>query len=249
MATLRALRVMLERPSAPHHGYDLQLRTGVRGIYRVLQRLEEDGWAISEWMAPPGRGPARHVYRLTPAGRRWARKLLAETAALLAPPSLLQQPGTRTRNRRRSAEGQSFAEPVCGPRTLRARGSEAGTAQAEWQGGRRDGSAAVCRPRSRGGVVSLSVDGAGVWRSRCATGRHRRGQLLVREGAARLLAVTPGIEVEAAVADLPSLLSTVEAAPPHAVLTESVCLRRRRTRGYRRRGGCGRHIRTSAPSC
>lgn len=91
MATLRALRVMLERPSAPHHGYDLQLRTGVRGIYRVLQRLEEDGWAISEWMAPPGRGPARHVYRLTPAGRRWARKLLAETAALLAPPSLLQQ--------------------------------------------------------------------------------------------------------------------------------------------------------------
>lgn len=43
---------------------------------------------------------------------------------------------------------------------------------------------------------------------------------LVREGAARLLAVHPGVHVAAAVSDLPSLLSAVQASPPDAVLTD-----------------------------
>lgn len=43
---------------------------------------------------------------------------------------------------------------------------------------------------------------------------------LVREGAARLLAVAPGVEVVEAVADLTSLLSAVERLSPDAVLTD-----------------------------
>ena len=37
------------------------------GLYRTLQRLEENGHVISEWDIV-GNGPARHKYRLTPQG-------------------------------------------------------------------------------------------------------------------------------------------------------------------------------------
>ena len=43
---------------------------------------------------------------------------------------------------------------------------------------------------------------------------------LVREGAARLLAVVPDVEVVSTVADMPSLLSAVDATSPDAVLTD-----------------------------
>lgn len=38
-------------------------------VYRTLQRLEKDGEAAAEWDTS-SRGPARRVYRLTPAGWR-----------------------------------------------------------------------------------------------------------------------------------------------------------------------------------
>lgn len=62
----------------PRHGYELaaSLKTwqfeGVTPsmVYRELARLEDDGLVQSFWAASQARGPARHMYELTPAGRQ-----------------------------------------------------------------------------------------------------------------------------------------------------------------------------------
>ena len=61
----------------PRHGYELatSLKTwefeGVTPslVYRELARLEDDGLVQSFWAASQARGPARHMYELTLAGR------------------------------------------------------------------------------------------------------------------------------------------------------------------------------------
>ena len=61
----------------PRHGYELaaSLRTwdfeGVTPsmVYRDLARLEAEGLVRSFWEASQARGPARHMYDLTEAGR------------------------------------------------------------------------------------------------------------------------------------------------------------------------------------
>lgn len=60
----------------PRHGYELaaSLRTwefeGVTPsmVYRDLSRMETEGLVRSFWEASQARGPARHMYELTPAG-------------------------------------------------------------------------------------------------------------------------------------------------------------------------------------
>jgi PadR family transcriptional regulator, regulatory protein PadR len=60
----------------PRHGYELaaSLRTwefeGVTPsmVYRDLARLETEGLVRSFWEASQARGPARHMYELTPPG-------------------------------------------------------------------------------------------------------------------------------------------------------------------------------------
>ena len=60
----------------PRHGYELaaSLRTwefeGITPsmVYRDLARLETEGLVRSFWEASQARGPARHMYELTPAG-------------------------------------------------------------------------------------------------------------------------------------------------------------------------------------
>lgn len=59
------------------HGYDLAARLpglglgqpAAGGLYRTLRSLEGDGLLSSRWDGSRP-GPARHVYRLTAAGRR-----------------------------------------------------------------------------------------------------------------------------------------------------------------------------------
>lgn len=61
----------------PRHGYELaeSLRLseyeGVTPstVYRELAKLEEDGLVQSFWQSSQVRGPARHMYELTDAGR------------------------------------------------------------------------------------------------------------------------------------------------------------------------------------
>lgn len=62
------------------HGYDMLKATGLKSgsLYPILMRLEERGMVEAEWQEPvkPGR-PARHAYRLTPAGRLFRAGLVA----------------------------------------------------------------------------------------------------------------------------------------------------------------------------
>ena len=69
--------LLLLMAEQPRHGYELaaSLRMwefeGVTAsmVYRDLARLEEEGLVQSFWAASQTRGPARHMYDLTPAGR------------------------------------------------------------------------------------------------------------------------------------------------------------------------------------
>lgn len=69
--------LLLLMAEQPRHGYELaaSLRTwefeGVTPsmVYRDLSRLEAEGLVWSFWEASQARGPARHMYELTVAGR------------------------------------------------------------------------------------------------------------------------------------------------------------------------------------
>jgi PadR family transcriptional regulator PadR len=77
------LFLLLEQPS---HGYGLMERLGefglaeadAGGMYRMLNRLEDEGFVTSTWETE-GSGPARKEYRVTPAGvellHSWAKAI------------------------------------------------------------------------------------------------------------------------------------------------------------------------------
>lgn len=60
-------------------------RPDTGAIYRTLQQLETDGAVVSEWDTS-GSGPARKVYRLTPAGweqlEQWRQEIEMRLAQL-----------------------------------------------------------------------------------------------------------------------------------------------------------------------
>jgi len=68
------------------HGYDLrreisditngEIEVDAGGLYRVLRRLEEEGFVTSEWHES-GPGPQRREYRLTAEGRELAEDWIA----------------------------------------------------------------------------------------------------------------------------------------------------------------------------
>ena len=74
---LIVVHLLLLLAEEPRHGYELaaSLKTwefeGVTPstVYRELSRLEADGLVRSFWEASQARGPARHMYELTAAGR------------------------------------------------------------------------------------------------------------------------------------------------------------------------------------
>jgi DNA-binding PadR family transcriptional regulator len=69
--------VLLSLAEQPRHGYELaeSLRAPEfeaitpSTVYRELAKLEEDGLVRSFWQSSQARGPARHMYELTDAGR------------------------------------------------------------------------------------------------------------------------------------------------------------------------------------
>jgi PadR family transcriptional regulator len=68
MAVLAALAVT---PGDWRYGYELGREVGLKAgsLYPILMRLEDRDLLESAWEAePPAGRPARHLYRLTPAG-------------------------------------------------------------------------------------------------------------------------------------------------------------------------------------
>lgn len=77
---------------APRHGYDIEQTIEARGmrewtevgfssIYYLLKKLEKAGLIEGQTEQPAGPGPARKVYRITPAGRETCRLTTAELLA------------------------------------------------------------------------------------------------------------------------------------------------------------------------
>ena len=88
---LAVLAALSERPREWRHGYDLMKTTGLLSgtLYPLLMRMSDQGLVEAEWREPaqPGR-PARHVYRLTSAGRALAREVLEDERPAGLRPSL-----------------------------------------------------------------------------------------------------------------------------------------------------------------
>ncbi len=80
--TLAVLSALLRRVQAWHYGYDLLKETGLKSgtLYPILARLQQGGWLQQRWERPsaPGR-PPRHLYRLSPPGKRAARQYVGAT--------------------------------------------------------------------------------------------------------------------------------------------------------------------------
>jgi PadR family transcriptional regulator PadR len=72
------LEVLFNHPSEWRHGYDLAKMVGLSSgtLYPILIRLSARGLLEAKWMEPEHSGrPARHAYRLSPAGLSFARQI------------------------------------------------------------------------------------------------------------------------------------------------------------------------------
>ena len=88
-AELVLLSLLKEKP---RHAYEIEqvieernmrdwTEIGFSSIYRLLTKLEKNGWISSEMQPPEGRGPARKVYQLTAAGENtWQQSALENLA-------------------------------------------------------------------------------------------------------------------------------------------------------------------------
>lgn len=75
MQTAAVLRVLAGDPAQWRYGYELCTELGIRAgsMYPILMRLADRGLLETSWETDhvPGR-PARHLYRLSIAGRDYA---------------------------------------------------------------------------------------------------------------------------------------------------------------------------------
>lgn len=82
--TMAVLQALTEHPDRWRHGYDLCTQLGIQAgsMYPILMRLADRGLLETSWESErvPGR-PARHLYRLTGAGRAYASSAAAAVPA------------------------------------------------------------------------------------------------------------------------------------------------------------------------
>jgi PadR family transcriptional regulator PadR len=92
--TMAVLQALAERPDEWRYGYGLCTQLGIQAgsIYPILMRLADRGLLETSWETDrvPGR-PARHLYRLTGAGRAYAS---AAAAAAAPAPTTSPAPAT-----------------------------------------------------------------------------------------------------------------------------------------------------------
>ena len=93
--TMTVLQALAENPDRWRYGYDLCTHLGLKAgsMYPILIRLADRGLLETSWEAErvPGR-PARHLYRLTAAGREYAAAEARAAAGAIA-----REPGATPR--------------------------------------------------------------------------------------------------------------------------------------------------------
>jgi len=102
--TMAVLQALAERPDEWRYGYDLCTELGIQAgsMYPILMRLADRGLLETGWETErvPGR-PARHLYRLTGAGRAYA----SAAAAPATSPAPAPVPAPATVPRRSRLQG------------------------------------------------------------------------------------------------------------------------------------------------
>jgi DNA-binding PadR family transcriptional regulator len=82
--TIAVVLALADDPSGWSHGYQLCRQLGLKAgtVYPILMRLAERGQVETAWETePPAGRPARHLYRLSGEGARFAEELRAAAAA------------------------------------------------------------------------------------------------------------------------------------------------------------------------
>jgi PadR family transcriptional regulator PadR len=82
--TTAIVLALADNPSGWSHGYELCRQLGLKAgtVYPILMRLAERGQVETAWETdPPSGRPARHLYRLSGKGARFAEELRAAAAA------------------------------------------------------------------------------------------------------------------------------------------------------------------------
>ena len=93
--TAAVLRALAADPGRWRYGYDLctQLDITAGSMYPILVRLADRGLLETDWESHPASGrPARHLYRLTGAGREYASSVVV---AIAAPATAARRPRLR----------------------------------------------------------------------------------------------------------------------------------------------------------
>jgi PadR family transcriptional regulator PadR len=88
--TVAVLQALAEHPDRWRHGYDLCTQLGIHAgsMYPILIRLADRGLLETSWETGRASGrPARHLYRLTGAGRAYASSAAAAAPALAPVPA------------------------------------------------------------------------------------------------------------------------------------------------------------------
>ena len=82
--TTAVVLALADNPSGWSHGYELCRQLGLKAgtVYPILMRLAERGQVETAWETdPPSGRPARHLYRLSGEGVRFAEELRTAVAA------------------------------------------------------------------------------------------------------------------------------------------------------------------------
>ncbi len=74
--TILVLTEFLQSPQDWKYGYDISRNTSLKSgtLYPILMRLAERKLLETSWEAAEIGKPPRHLYRLTPDGKQFARK-------------------------------------------------------------------------------------------------------------------------------------------------------------------------------
>ena len=82
--TVAVVLALADHASGWSHGYQLCRQLGLKAgtVYPILMRLAERGLVETAWETdPPSGRPARHLYRLSGEGARWAEDVRAAATA------------------------------------------------------------------------------------------------------------------------------------------------------------------------